>query len=54
MDPAGLGLGVVAAVVQMYSAVTAAYDLYLGAKDFPSAYHELRMGLLIEHYKLDL
>ena len=54
MDPAGLGLGVVAAVVQIYTAVTAAYDLYLEVKDFPSTYQELRMGLLIERYKLDL
>lgn len=54
MDPAGLGLGVVAAVIQTYGAVTAAYDLYLGVKDFPSTYQELRMGLLIERTKLDL
>lgn len=54
MDPAGLGLGIVAAVVQTYTAVTAAYDLYLEVKDFPSTYQELRMGLLIERYKLEL
>ena len=49
MNPAGLGLGVVAAVVQTYAAVTAAYDLYLGVKDSPSIYQELRMGLLMSN-----
>ena len=44
----------VAAVIQTYGAVTAAYDLYLEVKDFPSTYQELRMGLLIERTKLDL
>ena len=50
----GLGLGVVSAVIQTYSAITTAYDVYLDVKDFPSAYQELRMGLLIERYKLEL
>jgi len=50
----GLSLGVVSAVIQTYSAVTTAYDTYLGIKEFPSAYQELRVGLLIERYKLEL
>ncbi len=54
MDPASLGLGVVAAVIQTYTAVTAAYDLYLEVQDFPSTYQELRMGLVIERYRLQL
>jgi hypothetical protein len=54
MEPVGLGLGVVSAVLQTYTAVTTAYDFYLEVKDFPSAYGELRMGLLIERYKLEL
>ena len=54
MDPTGLSLGVISAVIQTYTAVTAAYDLYLEVKDFPSTFQELRMGLLIERYKLEL
>lgn len=50
----GLGLGIVSAVIQTYSAVTTAYDVYLDVKEFPSEYQELRMGLLIERYKLEL
>lgn len=50
----GTGLGVVSAVIQTYTAITAAYDVYLDVKEFPSAYQELRMGLLIERYKLEL
>ena len=53
-DAIGLGLGVVSAVIQTYSAITAAYDVFLDVKEFPSAYQELRMGLLIERYKLEL
>ena len=54
MEPVGLGLGVVSAVLQTYTAVITAYDLYLEVKDFPSTYQELRMGLLIERYKFEL
>ncbi|KAL6716894.1 hypothetical protein ACLMJK_004806 [Lecanora helva] len=50
----GLGLGVVAAVIQTYGAITTAYDVYLDVKEFPSQYQVLRMGLLIERYRLEL
>lgn len=53
MDPAGLELGVIAAVVQTYTAVTAAYNLYLELKHLPSTYQELRMDVLIERCKLE-
>ena len=39
---------------QLYSAVNAAYDTYIQAMNFPSAYQELRMGLMIERHRLDL
>ncbi|KAM0798968.1 prion-inhibition and propagation-domain-containing protein [Usnea florida] len=54
MDPASAGLGIVAAVIQIYNAVTTAYNLYLEIQDFPSTYQEMRMGLLIERYRLQL
>lgn len=54
MDGAGLGLGIVAAVMQTYKTVIATYDLYLGIVEFPLTYQELRMGLLIERYRLEL
>lgn len=53
MDGASLGLGLVAAVLQTYAAVTGAYDFYLQVKEFPAAYHEIRIGLLIERYRLE-
>lgn len=53
MDGASLGLGVVAAVLQTYTAVTGAYDFYLQVKEFPATYQEIRIGLLIERYRLE-
>jgi hypothetical protein len=54
MDGVSAGLGIVAAVIQIYGAVTTAYDTCLDVRDFPSTYHELRMGLVIEKKKLEL
>lgn len=54
MEPVGFGVGLVAAVIQIYTAVTAVYDLYLQFADFPSTYRELRVGLLIERHRLEL
>ena len=54
MDGVSAGLGIVGAVIQIYGAVTTAYDLCLDVRDFPSTYHELRMGLVIERKKLEL
>ena len=34
--------------------VTAAYDVCVDVKEFPSRYQELRLGLLIEWYRLRL
>ncbi len=53
MDVASLSLGVVAAVMQTYTAVTMAYDVYLAVKDFPTTYQEIRIGFLIERYRLE-
>ena len=56
-DPVSLTLGiagVVGSVIQTYNAVMAAYDLYLEVKDVPSEYQDLRMGLLLEHQRLEL
>ena len=56
-DPVSLSLGiagVVGTVIQTYNAVMSAYDLYLEVKDVPSEYQDLRMGLLLEHQRLDL
>jgi hypothetical protein len=50
----GIGLGAVSAVLQTYGAVASAYDVYLDLKEFPTAYQELRVGLLIERYRLEL
>ena len=54
MDPISIGIGLVSGVIQIYGAVTAAYDMYLEVVDFPTAYQELRMGLMIERYRLVL
>lgn len=54
MDPVSFGIGLVSGVIQIYGAVTAAYDTYLGVVEFPTAYQELRMGLMIERYRLEL
>ncbi len=56
-DPVSLTLGiagVVGSVIQTYNSVMAAYDLYLEVKDIPSDYADLRMGLLLEHQRLEL
>ena len=56
-DPVSLTLGiagVVGTVIQTYNAVMSAYDLYLEVKDVPSEYQDLRMGLVLEHQRLDL
>lgn len=56
-DPVSLTLGiagVVGSVIQAYNAVMSAYDLYLEIKDVPSEYEDLRMGLLLEHQRLEL
>lgn len=54
MDPVSLGFGVVGTVIQVYSAVESAYDLYLGIQDFPDSYGKIRTALLIERYRLEL
>ena len=56
-DPVSLTLGiagVVGSVIQAYNAVMSAYDLYLEVKDVPAEYEDLRMGLLLEHQRLEL
>ena len=56
-DPVSLTLGiagVVGSVIQTYNAVMSAYDLYLEVKDVPSEYEDLRMGLVLEHQRLEL
>ena len=56
-DPVSLTFGiagVVGSVIQAYNAVMSAYDLYLEVKDVPSEYEDLRMGLLLEHQRLEL
>ncbi|KAL9587247.1 MAG: hypothetical protein Q9212_000406 [Teloschistes hypoglaucus] len=52
-DGVSLGLGVVSAVIQTYSAVTSAYDVYLSVKEFPSTYRELRTAFMVERYRLE-
>ncbi|KAL8691932.1 MAG: hypothetical protein Q9218_002940 [Villophora microphyllina] len=52
-DGISLGLGVVSAVIQTYSAVTSAYDVYLSVKEFPSTYRELRTAFMVERYRLE-
>ncbi|KAI9796493.1 MAG: hypothetical protein M1833_006161 [Piccolia ochrophora] len=54
MDPASLGIGIAATVLQLYTALTNAYDLYLEVRTFPSAYREIRLALLIERQRLEL
>ena len=53
-DGVSLGTGLVSAVIESYFTVWKAYNTYLDVKEFPSAYQELRIGLLIEQYKLEL
>ena len=47
-------VGVVGSAIQTYNAVMCAYDLYLGVKHIPYEYEDLRMGLLLEHRRLEL
>ncbi len=54
MDGVSTGLGIVAAVIQIYGAVTTAYNVCLDVREFPKSYHEFRMGLVIEKKKLEL
>ena len=54
MDGVSSGLGLVSGVIQTYNAVVAAYDLYLDCTDFPSTYQDIRIGFLIERYRLEL
>ncbi|KAL8703471.1 MAG: hypothetical protein Q9201_003345 [Fulgogasparrea decipioides] len=53
MDGLSLSLGVVSAVIQTYTAVTSAYDVYLSVKEFPSTYRELRTAFMVERYRLE-
>ncbi|KAL8835135.1 MAG: hypothetical protein Q9170_003440 [Blastenia crenularia] len=53
MDGLSLSLGVVSAVLQTYTAVTSAYDVYLSVRDFPSTYRELRTAFMVERYRLE-
>lgn len=53
MDGVSLGLGVVSAVLQTYTAVTSAYDVYLSVREFPSTYRELRTAFMVERYRLE-
>lgn len=56
-DPVSLTFGVagvVGSVIQIYGAVMSAYNLYLEVKEVPSEYQDLRMGLLLEHQRLEL
>ncbi|KAL8903423.1 MAG: hypothetical protein Q9207_003944 [Kuettlingeria erythrocarpa] len=53
MDPVSLSVGLVSAVVQTYTAVTSAYDVYLSVREFPSAYRELRTAFMVERYRLE-
>lgn len=54
MDGVSFGLGVVSTVIQTYTAVVAAYDVYLEVTEFPSTYQDIRIGFLIERYRLEL
>ena len=54
MDGLSAGLGIVSGVIQSYTAVVAAYDLYLDVTDFPSTYQDIRIGFMIERYRLEL
>ena len=53
MDGVSLGLGIVSAVLQTYTAVTSAYDVYLSVREFPSTYRELRTAFMVERYRLE-
>lgn len=53
MDPVSLGVGIISAVLQTYTAVTSAYDVYLSIREFPSTYRELRTAFMVERYRLE-
>lgn len=53
VDPVGLSLGLISAVLQTYTAVTSAYDVYLSVRDFPSTYRELRTAFMVERFRLE-
>lgn len=56
-DPVSLTFGitgVIGIVIQIYNAVMSAYELYLEVKDVSFEYKDLRMGLLLEHQRLEL
>lgn len=53
MEPLSLGVGLISAVVQTYTAVTSAYDVYLSVREFPSTYRELRTAFMVERYRLE-
>ncbi|KAL8939852.1 MAG: hypothetical protein Q9211_002549 [Gyalolechia sp. 1 TL-2023] len=53
MDGVSLGFGVVSAVLQTYTAVTSACDVYLSVREFPSTYRELRTAFMVERYRLE-
>ncbi|KAL8718617.1 MAG: hypothetical protein Q9225_004258 [Loekoesia sp. 1 TL-2023] len=53
MDGFSLSLGIVSAVLQTYTAVTSAYDVYLSVREFPSTYRELRTAFMVERYRLE-
>ncbi|KAL8763845.1 MAG: hypothetical protein Q9184_000441 [Pyrenodesmia sp. 2 TL-2023] len=53
MDPVSLGVGLISAVLQTYTAVTSAYDVYLSIREFPSTYRELRTAFMVERYRLE-
>ena len=54
MEGAGLALGIVATVIEVYKVVERAYDIYLGIKEFRSTYHELHLCMEIERFRLKL
>ncbi|KAL6713985.1 hypothetical protein ACLMJK_008479 [Lecanora helva] len=54
MEAAGLGLGIVATVVELYKVIEGAYALYLEVKHFRSTYHELYLCMEIERWRFKL
>ena len=45
---------VVPVAIELYKIVMGAYDLFLEVKEFPKAYRQLRLELLIERHRLTL
>ena len=54
MDAAGLGLGIVAAVVELYKVIEGAYALCHEIKQFSTSYHELYLCMEIERWRFKL